>query len=536
MPQAIEGKKFTRPNNLAILQNVWKHATSDYQRRVPNPTKANIKASIEAMMGFPGPRNEFVYSLVNRIGMEILGGVDFENPLRKFNIGDVPYGSAIEEIQVDLIEAEVYSHERDSLEKDVWGKDLPNVQTSFHTVNRENVYKVTIQQVSLRRAFLSENGLSDFVMQLMKTLHTSNEWDEFLLTCSLFRLNYDAGGFFKVNVPAPVDEATSKAVLKAFRTYADLLKFPSAMYNAAGMTVSADPDDLELFITPEGNASVDVDALAAAFNEDRAAMPMRVTVIPAERMAIPGAVAILTTRKFFVIANTLRETREISNPRGLYDNHFLHVHQIISLSRFAPAILFTSTEPTTPIERPETPVTGIEPLEVYNWDEEQVTSVVRGELFQIIGEAVTTPEGGYNDAVRLQVIGAQSPLTRVFQNNTLQVSLDEPSSQIIVTATAVDDDTISASLVIPITGKRVHLWTHPGVFDVVTPIEPSREGDNITIPNVVGVQYKVDGEDVANGSTHAIPADGLEVTTASRDTAKYQLEQGAIGSWSYEQD
>jgi len=131
--------------------------------------------------------------------------------------------------------------------------------------------------------------------------------------------------------------------LRSIREYASKLPFISRHYNAAGMPVSANPEDLELFTTPGFQAAVDVEALAALFNVPYAEVPARITVIPEENMNIPGVQAVLTTRDFFMVADTYYDTAQIDNPAGLHTNFFLHHHQIISYSRFVPAIAFSDT-------------------------------------------------------------------------------------------------------------------------------------------------------------------------------------------------
>lgn len=468
-------RKFVPQNNVNILNAIRKHASSDYQRRIPEATKANIQETMQNLVTSPAHRNEFVSALINRIGMEIIRSTSFENPLAKFKRPTMLYGDSIEEIQIGLAQSYVYDADREYLEKAIYGRETPDIQASLHKINRQEYYKISISDAMLRRAFTAEYGLSTMISEMMSVPNTSDQWDEFLVTCQLFREYEDAEGFFKVNTadltsPSVTNEQI-RAALKSFRAYSQRLPFVSTHYNAAGMPVSTTPDKLHLFITPEANAAIDVDALAGAFNIERADFPYKSTVIPAEYMNIPGAQAILTTEDFFVIADTLYETRQVQNPVGLFDNHFLHHHQIISASRFAPAILFT-TDAGTVIEIQETEPTSITALSLLDEDLEAATELTRGSIHQVLGYANTTPVDGFNDGIRLELVGATTPETRITQTGSLAVSITETAEELTVNAYATDDNSVTATATFPVVGDIAQLWPNPQVID-----DPSENGD-----------------------------------------------------------
>src|SRR5699024_2672712 len=165
-----------------------------------------------------------------------------------------------------------------------------------HKINRENYYPITVNEMALRRAFVNPNGLSQLVGNVIASASTSDQWDEFLLMARMFAEYEKNDGFFKVNVPNIQAQGSTQAdtnfALRRMREFAGNLQFLSRNYNAAGMPVAANIDDLELFITPEANAAIDVESLAGAFNVNRSDIPMRTTIIPREHFGIPGAQAV----------------------------------------------------------------------------------------------------------------------------------------------------------------------------------------------------------------------------------------------------
>lgn len=463
------GQLATDKPNSAILDAVRGIASTDYQRRIPASDVAGVAATIENLTK-PENRqwmNEFIDALVNRIGMTIARNNSWSNPLAPFKRGMLSYGNTIEEIQTGLLEAHGYDPDRDYMEKTLFGRERPETQVNFHTVNRQDFYKVTVNDTLLRRAFLDPSGLSGFINQLMEAPTTSDQWDEFLLTSSLFREYESNGGFYHVNVPdvASLDSTGDDArmALRKMRAMAGNLKFLSTQYNAAKMPVFANPDDLMLFVTPEFNAGIDVEALAGAFNIDRAQMHGKVVELPESAIGVEGAQAIMTTSDFFVIADSLYESTSQWNPANLHNNYFLHHHQVISASRFVPAVMFTTGADDEVITIRDN-ITAISAITIEPLDGVAVTDVGHGGMVAFKAVATTDPAGGV-DAVTWSVTGNTSARTFITQYGTLHVSPDETASTLTVkAATAGIDytnsrqDPFTATKTITVTGVPVGGW------------------------------------------------------------------------------
>lgn len=528
--------------NADIFNAIRKNASTAYQNRIPNADKGNTQDTINNLIKFRPLRNEFVDALVNRIGLEIFKFNSWSNPLSPFKRGMLENGDTIEEVITGLLEAKTYDPDRESLEGDIFGTETPEVQSSFHKINRQDFYKVTVKEALLRRAFLSEFGLSGFIGQVMEAPQTSDQWDEFLLMSSLFKLYDDASGFVNVqigdlgNVTSNADD--SRYALRRMRELAGNLQFISTKYNAAGMPISAQPSELRLFITPEADAAIDVEALAAAFNIDKADFGSRKTIIPSEHLNMPGTQAILTTDDFFVVADSLIETASAYNPAALANNYFLHHHQVVSASRFVPAIKF-STEASTPIVIEDYTVASIANPAVYDDEGNAVTTgVERGGLYQIDAAVTTNPAGGPNTAVIYSLSAANSQWTRITRTGVLAVGVDESLESLTVVATSVDDPNKTSSATFTVIGDEAVLWPNPEVLTVdsanglveVTPEAPTEASGTITIPTVTGVQYKNGATTLANGSTVSA-AGGVTITAVAR--ANYELAPGAVASWTF---
>lgn len=424
--------------NEGILNQIRADSSLDYQYRIPEATQASIRDVINNLQNNRPSYNEFVDALVNRIGLTIGKGMIWENPMSMFKIGLLQHGDTIEEYAVGLLKAHTYDHDREAGEKAIFHTELPQVKAIFHKRNRQEYYKVTINENALFAAFLTPGGISDFVTKLMQAPTTSDQWDEFLQMCNLIGIYEANNGFYKVQVPdvraITSDAVASKAAVRAIRGMAKTLTFPSTKYNAARMPTFANPDELILLATPEFQAAVDVEALAAAFNPDKLSTPTIIT-IPKEQWGIKGAQAMLTTKDFWVVADTRIQTEQARNPVKMHTNYFLHHWSILSVSTFVPAVLFT-TEPGTEEVEVSTPVTSVKAITVTDRENETVTDVKRGEIYNVDSEALTTPEGGENKGVRWSLAGATAPRTRVTQNGVLHVDGTEGATSLTLTATA----------------------------------------------------------------------------------------------------
>ncbi|HWT40080.1 MAG TPA: hypothetical protein VN081_02310 [Dongiaceae bacterium] len=538
---------------LNAVRNV---SSNEYRDRVPEATQANITDVVNSLWNVPNLRNQFIDGLINRIGMVIFRNLTWTNPLAKFKRGMLEYGETIEEIMAGLLEATSYDADRDELEKEIFGAMTPEVQVSYHHVDRRDRYKLTIKEPELRKAFLTSTGVSEFVTNLMSMLQNSDQVDEFLIMMRLFAEMDNADGFFidhtaDLSLSTAV-EGDARYMLKRLRNWSNTLPFVSRLYNPAGMPTAISPDKLELFVTASADAAMDVDALAAAFNIGKAEFASRKTVIPdINGFNIPGVQAILTTRDFFVCADQRIETTSQFNPATLANNYWLHHWGVYSVSRFAPAIMFNADRPSTVISENETPVTSMGTVTVNTqstvddtWS--AVTNVTRGKTYNVFANAVTTPAGGTNDAVIYTVTPNGNPLSSLSQftyvNNygDLHIGPDEHNNSLIVTAMSIDDPAVKGAVTVGVIGDLIEPWPNPKVIQdsndngllEVTPSEPAFAANVITIPGDEGVQYKNGATNLTAGQEITV-VNGAPVTITAVAKTGYEIVTGATTSWTF---
>lgn len=170
-------------NNLStinILNTIRENASYEYQSQIPVVNKwVQVPVVGETILGNPTLTNQFVNALVNRIGMVIVRSALFYNPYSRLKKGFLYNGESVEDIFIDMAKVLDYSpekgHEREHK------RFLPDVHSSFHLVNWQVLYPLTIEYETLSKAFLSEDGMRDFFDKLINSLYRAYEYDEFLL-------------------------------------------------------------------------------------------------------------------------------------------------------------------------------------------------------------------------------------------------------------------------------------------------------------------------------------------------------------------
>lgn len=310
---------------------------------VPLASKDNIAQVGAGILINQTIQNEFITSLVDRIGLVVIRSVSLNNPLKKFKKGTMPLGRTIEEIFVDITKAKKYDAE-DS-ENTVFKREIPNVKTLFHERNRQDYYEQTIQDDSLKTAFISWGNFEGFVAGIINAIYNSAEVDEYEYMMLLVDNYYSKGLFTIVPVTEPsTSDANAREFVKKVRATAGRMTLPmgSRDYNSLAVRTRTDMSDLHLLIDADLEAQIDVDVLARAFNMDKSTFLGHVTVI--DNFASEGLEAVLIDKDFYMVYDNLLKMETIRNPKGLYWNYFYHVWQTLSVSRFANAVAFVSGE------------------------------------------------------------------------------------------------------------------------------------------------------------------------------------------------
>lgn len=329
-------------NETYDIVNAIRNSNPNFANYVPLATAENIAEVGAGILINQTIQNEFITSLVDRIGLVVIRNVSLNNPLKKFKKGQMPQGRTIEEIFVDITKGKKYNPE--DAEETVFKREIPNVKTLFHERNRQDFYEQTIQDDSLKSAFVSWGHFDSFLSQIINAIYNSAEVEEYEYMKLLVDNYYSKGLFTVVKVDKPDTETASRNFIKKLRATATKMTLPtgSREFNSLAVRTRSDINDLHLFIDSDLSAEIDVEVLARAFNMNKSDFIGNVTVI--DGFSSAGLEAVLVDREWFMVYDNLQKMETIRNPKGLYWNYFYHVWQTLSVSRFANAVAFVSGE------------------------------------------------------------------------------------------------------------------------------------------------------------------------------------------------
>lgn len=442
---AVKKTQALKASNREILMGIWNDASSEYQRRIPRADQGDIADTLKALDTFPILWNEFRDALINRIGLVVMQTNTWTNRLKPLKKGMMEYGETIEEIRTNLIQAQRYDPNK--CYEDVFKCDPVETAANFHEINRQDFYPLTVNEPILRRAFVSNDGLQQYITEVMNAPYISDEYDEYLIMKNLFKLYEDTYGYYKVQVPEITDvlngqevQAQAQAIAQVIDEYKSLFNFMPTKFNGLGWPTSTEGFKIYVFATPRLASVLRVYVLPFAFRENSA---IDIDIIEIDDFGIPGCQAIMADERHIMCYDTYMAFKGIENPKGRTWNYFWHHDGIYSLSKFVNAVMFT-TEAGTVV--PPTPtytitevtpalaeVNGTVPTYVAKGGKTPMTATVTG---------TTTPEGEGEvpQAVMWSLTGsAVIPLgqhTYIDSDGWLHVDEHEQNAKVTVKATS----------------------------------------------------------------------------------------------------
>ena len=407
-------------NGANVLNVIRQNATAVYQDRIPVATAENLHEVGDAILTYEAQANEFVNALVNRIGLVILNNRMATNPLAALKKGRLAVGETIEEIYIDVIKAQTYDPR--AAQDTLFKRHLPNVSSVFHSVDSQLNYPLTISNEQLRKAFMSYDSLDRFIAGLVDSMYKSATLDEFIQMKQLIS-EWNNNGRFIVEPIAPVtDAASAREAMIKIKAVSDGMTIFNNQMNYAGVWTSTPKDEQYLITTPDFNARMDVDVLAAAFHMDKAEFAGHVIVVDnIGDLGDDGIEAILVDKNWYQVYDYLRTFKTAYNGEGLYWNYFYHVWMVYSLSPFANAVAFGTATPT---------VTALTVTP-------ETATVKAGGTVQIT--TTVTGTGDPTSKCSFALTGNTDPETVVNTMGKVILGSKETGPTITVTATSVQD-------------------------------------------------------------------------------------------------
>lgn len=354
-------------STMDIMNVIRANASLEYQNSVPVVSSVtDIPKVGEVIYGTPAFANQFINALINRIALVRAQSATFNNPYSQLKKGYLEFGETVEDIFVQIAKVQTFDVEKAGSRE--FKRTLPDVKSAFHTMNWRVMYPVTIQDMDLKMAFLSADGVSELIAKIVDSVYTAAEYDEFLLFKYML-IKAIASGKMK---PTSIGDGTDlKVAAKAFRGTSNLLPFMKKEFNEAGVTTTTPKERQIIFMDAQYNADYDVEVLASAFNMDKADFMGRLHLIDDwtsfdnerfevireesdgieevtdnELALLANVKAVIVDENWFQVYDNLNKFTEKYVSSGLYWNYFYHTWKTVSSSPFANAVVFVTSSAT----------------------------------------------------------------------------------------------------------------------------------------------------------------------------------------------
>ena len=360
--------------SIDIINTIRANASAQYQSSVPAINDdLDIPKVGEALYGYPAAANEFLTALMNQIAQVRIKSALFNNAYAELKKGYLEFGETVEEVFVSIAKAREFSAEK--AESREFKRTIPDVKSAFHLMNWRVQYPITVQQEDLRRAFTSADGVTDLIAQIISSVMTAAEYDEFLLFKYLIIKGIANGKLYPVAVNVTSD---IKNAAKSFRGTSNALTFMATKYNESGVHTTSSKNDQYIFMDAQFNADYDVDVLASAFNMDKATFTGHLKLIDTftefdnerfdviransdmieevtagELALMADVVAVLVDKEWFQVYDNLTMMTETPVGSGIYWNYFYNVWKTVDTSPFSNAVVFINSG-SSPISLPAT--------------------------------------------------------------------------------------------------------------------------------------------------------------------------------------
>src|SRR5699024_3605985 len=134
------------------------------------------------LLQYPNLMNEFINVLVQKIAYTKLEAKMFNNPLRILEGDAIPLGTIGEEIYINPAEGKEYDiNDFSGLLK----KYESDVKVQYNAINLDEQYPVTVIRQELKKAFMSWQGLEDFISNITLSLYNGAYIHQYNLTKQL---------------------------------------------------------------------------------------------------------------------------------------------------------------------------------------------------------------------------------------------------------------------------------------------------------------------------------------------------------------
>ena len=359
-------------SSMRIINTIRQNASAQYQDLIPEVKDLKQLNKVgDVLYGNPALSNEFISALMNRIALVVVKSANHVNRYQALKKGDIiDYGETIEEVFVELAKGREINIEQSARRE--FQRTIPEVKAAFHIINWRVQYPITVDGEQLKRAFLSESGVTDFIERVISSIYDANEYDEELLFKYLLIKGIVNGKMHPVSVEDMNDANAAGIVL---RSMSNRMTFLSPTYNEAGVRTKTLKEDQYIFMDADYEAKYGFDILMKAYNLTEGELKQKLFLVDDwtefdnerfdvirqnsdqieevtsdELSVMDGVVAVIIDKEWLQVYDNLTKLTENYVASGDYHNYYLFINKTVSSSPFANAVVVA--DETAPVLMP----------------------------------------------------------------------------------------------------------------------------------------------------------------------------------------
>ncbi len=293
--------------------------------------------TIQPNANYTVTKQEFLNSVINKIGKQTYSDQAYLNPLKRFKGDFIEEASDIEEIYVGRIEDTGYDEEG----KGVMDRVKPPVYTQYHTNEKEHGYKVSIHDKQMRKGFLTKGGIATMGDHIIQSLHTSSNIDEYEDIVSVLKaLCNKKTENNTISLPVVNDEISAKKFCKEVKKIIPKMREYNSLYSEKPNF--APTEKLVLFIDSDVDVEVQTEYLASLFNMTVSELNDTTKIVVPNLIEKMGGTtfAILLDERCLKIHPTYYGIESIRNTSGKFTNFDLTTSLLLSFTTWFQFVVF----------------------------------------------------------------------------------------------------------------------------------------------------------------------------------------------------
>lgn len=347
-------------NILSQLQTIF--SSPSYATRIPEDVRNKIAANGfgNAEAYTPDDYNAIYGQMLNMVAKIQnfafeYAGVDFE----KYNKGFIAAGDAILDNFIDLADVgtipkliNAAGNNGGATTVDPYKIKWANVKTAYYVGTYDLQYMVTTRLLEVKKAFLTDNSVQNFVTLCRSVLPESLKYDKYLIVRNMLATEtiYKVSKDFAITSPSanePVFTAEQALnIITTIKDYADAMRFNTTAYNKLGVHSASDKGNEVLFIN-KGIYTALKNAMKNVYHNEIDFGVDSIEELPdfGDTAAQSGQFACILDKRGLYLWDTLQPYMwDIWNGSGLYWNTFLSYQGKIGYALHRNAVRFTLSE------------------------------------------------------------------------------------------------------------------------------------------------------------------------------------------------